>query len=38
MYALADHKPGEVVTAIVKRAGQDVAIDITLGARPDASR
>lgn len=37
-YALADHKPGEVVTAIVKRAGQDVAIDVTLGARPDASR
>src|SRR5262249_20969101 len=37
-YALADHRAGELVTAIVKRDGQDVPLEITLGSRPRETR
>ncbi len=37
-YALGEHKPGDVVAVVVRRGGQDVTIDITLGARPSETR
>ncbi|HVQ32290.1 MAG TPA: M20/M25/M40 family metallo-hydrolase, partial [Vicinamibacteria bacterium] len=37
-YALGERKPGDVVTLVVKRGGQDVPVEITLGSRPNASR
>jgi hypothetical protein len=37
-YALAEHKPGETVTIVVKRGGQDVSLDVTLLSRPSAGR
>jgi hypothetical protein len=37
-YALADHRAGEAVTAIVKREGQEVSLEITLGSRPSETR
>jgi hypothetical protein len=37
-YALGERKPGEVVTLVVKRGGQDVPVEITLGSRPNAGR
>jgi membrane-associated protease RseP (regulator of RpoE activity) len=35
-FVLGQMKPGDKLTALVKRAGQQVAIEITLGARPSA--
>jgi hypothetical protein len=37
-YALGEHQPGDTVEAVLKRAGQDVRLDITLGTRPSAAR
>lgn len=37
-YALGEYKPGDRVEAVVKRAGQDVTLSITLGSRPSAAR
>jgi len=37
-YALGERKPGEKVTVVVKRGGQDVTLELTLGSRPSATR
>lgn len=37
-YALAERKPGEAVTVVVKRDGRDVSLDLVLGSRPSAAR
>jgi aminopeptidase YwaD len=37
-YALGEHQPGEKVTVVVKRGGQDVALELTLATRPGAAR
>ena len=37
-YALGERKPGDVVVLVVKRAGKDVPLEVTLGSRPNASR
>jgi S1-C subfamily serine protease len=35
---LSDLKPGERVSAVVKRGEGEVALEITVAARPDAAR
>lgn len=37
-YALGERKPGEVVTLVVEREGQDISLELTLGSRPNAAR
>jgi hypothetical protein len=37
-YVLGEHKPGDRVEAVVRRAGQDVTLTLTLGSRPSAVR
>jgi len=37
-YALGEYKPGDQVTVVVKRGGQDVTLDLTLGSRPSSTR
>jgi len=37
-YALGERKPGDKVTVVVKRGGQDVTLELTLGSRPSATR
>jgi len=37
-YALAERKPGDTVTIVVKRAGGDVPLEVVLGSRPGAAR
>ncbi|HSD27223.1 MAG TPA: M20/M25/M40 family metallo-hydrolase, partial [Vicinamibacteria bacterium] len=37
-YALGERKPGDKVTVVVRRAGQDVTLELTLGSRPSAAR
>jgi Zn-dependent M28 family amino/carboxypeptidase len=37
-YALADRKPGDHVTIVVKRDGKDVSLEVVLGSRPSAGR
>jgi S1-C subfamily serine protease len=37
-YALAERKPGDKVTIVVKRAGADVSLEVLLGSRPSATR
>ena len=37
-YALAERKPGEAVTLVVKRDGREVTLDLVLGSRPSAAR
>lgn len=37
-YALAERKPGDVVTVVVKRDGRDLSLDLVLGSRPSAVR
>jgi aminopeptidase YwaD len=37
-YALGEHQPGDKVTVVVKRNGQDVTLELTLAARPSAAR
>ena len=37
-YALAERKPGDKVTIVVKRGGADVSLEVLLGSRPSANR
>jgi aminopeptidase YwaD len=37
-YALAERKPGDKVTIVVKRGDKDVPLEIVLGSRPSATR
>jgi hypothetical protein len=37
-YALAERKPGDAVTVVVKREGADVSLELVLGSRPSAAR
>jgi S1-C subfamily serine protease len=37
-YALADRKPGDRVTLVVKRGPADVPLEVVLGSRPSATR
>jgi hypothetical protein len=37
-YALGEKKPGEKVSVVVKRAGQEVTLELVLGSRPSATR
>jgi S1-C subfamily serine protease len=37
-YALGEHQPGDHVTVVVKRGGQDVSLELVLGVRPNATR
>jgi hypothetical protein len=37
-YALGEHRPGDRVTAVVERDGREVSLELTLQARPSASR
>ena len=37
-YALGEHQPGDRVPVVVKRAGQDVTVELTLATRPNAAR
>jgi hypothetical protein len=37
-YALGEHKPGDRVVVEVRRAGQAVTLELTLGSRPSATR
>ena len=37
-YVLGEHKPGDKVTVEVRRGGQVVTLELTLGSRPSATR
>jgi aminopeptidase YwaD len=37
-YALGEHQPGQRVTVVVKRGGQDVSLELTLATRPSTMR
>ena len=37
-YALGEAKPGDKVGVVVKRGGQDVTLELTLGSRPSSAR
>jgi hypothetical protein len=37
-YALGEYKPGDQVKVVVKRGGEDVTLELTLGSRPSATR
>jgi S1-C subfamily serine protease len=37
-YALSEAKPGDTVTAVVRRDGRELPLTVTLGSRPSATR